>query len=100
MFLKSGVVYKISCSRCSSYYVGQTSRHLQFHFKEHQRGGPVGNHVKQCSAELRKEDISILNGTSKSVVRLMTMEALFINEVKPTINTKDEYRNRSLVIKI
>ena len=100
MFLKSGVVYKISCPRCLACYVGQTSRHLQFRFREHKRGGPVGNHVKQCCVELTKDDITILNATTKSVVRLMTMEALLINEIKPSLNTKDEYRSRSLVIKI
>ena len=33
--LKSGVVYKIKCSRCTSCYVGQTVRHLTTRFKEH-----------------------------------------------------------------
>jgi len=30
----------------------------------------------------------------------MALEALMINELKPTLNTKDEYRSRALVIKI
>ena len=38
---KSRVVYKICCLRCSSRYVGQTSRHVITRIKEHKRSGPV-----------------------------------------------------------
>ena len=31
---------------------------------------------------------------------LLTLEALFIRELKPRINTKDEYRSRELKIKL
>ena len=30
----------------------------------------------------------------------MTLEALFIKDIKPSINTKDEFRSRALTIKI
>ena len=33
--LKSGIVYKITCPRCSSCYVGQTRRHLATRIGEH-----------------------------------------------------------------
>ena len=29
----------------------------------------------------------------------MTLESLYIRAIKPTINTKDEYKSRTLVIK-
>ena len=35
--LKSGVVYKITCPRCNSCYVCQTSPHLLNRIKEHRR---------------------------------------------------------------
>jgi len=30
----------------------------------------------------------------------MTLEALIIKAIKPTLNTKDEYRSRTLTIKL
>ena len=97
---KSGVVYQIKCSRCSACYVGQTTRHLIYRIKEHRRNGPVANHMKACNLELTMDNVSILCSNTKSTYKLMTLEALMINEIKPTLNTKDEYRSRSLVIKI
>ncbi|XP_057302874.1 uncharacterized protein LOC130637039 [Hydractinia symbiolongicarpus] len=88
--LKSGVVYKFSCPRCSSCYVGQTSRHLICRFKEHRRNGPVADHWKECERELSIDDVTILCSNSKSTYHLMTLEALFINQLKPSLNTKDE----------
>jgi len=35
-----------------------------------------------------------------STYHLMTLEALYIKSIKPSINTKDEYRSRALTIKI
>ena len=49
--MKSGLVYKISCSRCQPCYVGKTTRHLLTRIKQHRRiGTPVGNHFKGCGA--------------------------------------------------
>lgn len=99
--LKSGLVYQINCPRCASCYVGQTSRHLLFRLKEHKRNGsPVGNHFRSCECELSIENVKILTTTFKSVYHLMTLEALFIDAIKPGLNTKDEFRSRALTIKI
>ena len=97
---KSGVVYKILCTRCDSCYVGQTSRHLISRIKEHKSTRPVGMHFKDCDRELTMENVEILCARSKSVVHLLTLEALFINAIKPNLNTKDEFRSRTLVIKL
>ena len=97
---KSGVVYKIECSRCNSCYVGQTSRHLQTRFKEHLSSGPVQQHFEDCDMDLSEEHISILGTTSKGEITLLTLEALWIRDVKPQLNTKDEFRSRALTIKL
>lgn len=97
---KSGVVYQVKCPRCSACYVGQTTRHLVYRIKEHRRNGPVANHMKSCNLELTMDNVTILCSNSKSIYHLMILEALMINQYKPIINTKDEYRSRSLVIKI
>ena len=44
--------------------------------------------------------VSILASVKKSEKHLMTLEALFIREFRPTLNTKDEYRRRELKIRI
>ena len=45
------------------------------------------------------ENVKVIASTFKSINYLMTLEAL-LKDIKPTINTKDEYRSRALVIKI
>ena len=58
--LKSGVVYKITCPRCNSCYVGQTSRHLLNRIKEHRRKvTPVGSHFTSCNHTLGMDDVCI-----------------------------------------
>ena len=99
--MKSGLVYQITCSRCQSCYVGQTVRHLLTRLKEHKRAGtPVGNHFRNCDTSLTIDDVKIIATSCKSNYHLMTLEALCIKTIKPAINTKDEYKSRTLVIKI
>jgi hypothetical protein len=98
--LRSGVVYQIMCPRCRACYVGQTCRHLQTRFKEHLREStPVGKHFKKCKQTLTLDNIEILGSSARGEDYLMTLEALFINELRPTLNTKNEYRSRVLTIK-
>ena len=102
--LKSRVVYNLSCSRCQARYVGQTDRHLLTRFKEHCRPSePFGKHIRLCGVNPKFEnndDVSLLQSTNRSVMFLETLEALWQREVKPSINTKDEYRSRELTIKL
>ena len=63
--IRSGVVYQISCPRCTACYVGQTSRHLQtrFEFREHTKNqGPVKTHLHQCNTTITEEHIHIKRG--------------------------------------
>ena len=75
--LRSSAVYKITCPGCHACYVGQNSRHMITSFKEHsnQKNKPVRKHF------------------------YLTLEALYIREIKPELNTKDDYRSRKLAIK-
>ena len=46
------------------------------------------------------EDFEILPSSSRSQDFLMTLEALWIRELDPQINTKDEYKTKELTIKL
>ena len=98
--LRSGVVYQIECARCQVPYVGQTNQHLITRFKEHQKpSSTVSKHIKWCGASCTFDDATILASTSRGEVHLPIMEALYIAELKPIINTKEESRSRTLTIK-
>ena len=101
MFLKSGIVYEIQCPCCKACYVGQSGRHLQERFTEHRlREGPVKTHYNQCSTTLVEEHVRILHSTTRGEKFLQSLEALYIRERNPSINTKDEWRSRELRIKL
>ena len=98
--LKSGVIYQICCPRCNSCYVGETTRHFIARFKEHLRASsPVGAHITRCDVELSLDDVTFLASSSREDV-LLILEALFIKDLKPNLNRKDEYKSHALVIKI
>ena len=99
--IRSGFVYKITCPRCTACYVGQSSRHLQTSIREHTKNpGPVKTHLRNCNTTITEEHIDILASTSRGEGYLLTLEALFIQELEPKINTKDEWGSRTLTIKI
>ena len=96
--LKSNVVYEISCPRCKSSYVGQTSRHLQQRFREHMGSqGMLRNHLDECGVVVSDDLVKIV-GKAKGK-RLLTLEALDIAFIHPQLNTKDEYKSRILKLK-
>ena len=56
--------------------------------------------MAKCETDWSEDNVSILSATSQGEVHLLTLEALWIREIKPDINTKDEYRSRELTIKL
>ena len=102
--LRSAVVYKIDCPGCDSSYVGFTSRHLQQRVCEHLgKNGVIRGHINQClplplDIENFEKQVNVL-ATSNSIIKLMTLEALFIKQFHPVLNTKDEYKSRTLTLK-
>ena len=98
--LRSGLVYKITCSHCEVCYVGKTRRHLQARVKEHLKKGPVKDHLETCVGGITQDSVDILGSTSKGEMHLLTLEALWIREIKPFLNTQDTMRNRDLKLTI
>ena len=97
---QSHVVYKITCPHCSMSYVGQTARHLATRVGEHFRsGGKLKSHFENCNVDPvpTKEMVKIL-GKAKGD-KLLTLEALYISELGPKLNTKDEFKSRELKLK-
>ena len=57
-------------------------------------------HHTECSAKLTDDNAVILHQTARGEDYRLTLEALYIREIKPSINTKDEYRSRELTIRL
>ena len=69
--------------------LGQSPRHLR-HFKEHiGNKGPVKSNFELCSITPNEEVISILGRKDQTERLLTTLEAHFIKEIAPVLNTKD-----------
>jgi len=101
--VKSGVVYKITCPRCLSCYVGWTSDHMCTRFTHHRKPSQaVGQHLRECGTlqEVNVEDIEYLASTKRGDEYGMTLEAIWQQKLLPTINTKEEYKFRTLNIVI
>ena len=99
--LRSRVVYKLAYPGCNTCYVGQSTRHLLTRFREHKndKSAPVFKHFQEClGTRPNVEDIEVLYKGPKNYETL-AIEALFIREIKPKLNTKDEHRSRELTIK-
>ncbi len=100
--IRSGVVYKFTCSRCQACYVGFTCRHLKTREDEHRtkKSQPIAKHAKHCKEMVSGENFEILASSSRSKDYLVTLEALWIKELAPKINTKDEWKSRELTIRL
>ena len=73
---------------------------MQRRFTEHlQKAGPIKRHKGICDVEFTSEDVTILGTNCRGEKYLLTLEALFQNEIKPSLNTKDEYKSRTLTLK-
>ena len=99
---KSRVVHKLSCSGCTSAYVGQTVRYLTTRIEEHKKAdSPVGLHHQQCQLEGKSADLiwEIID-RSNNKTKLQILEAIHIRKEKLGLNTRDEFRSRELTLKI
>ena len=94
------VVYRIICPCWSAYYVGQTSRHLEARFREHIKNAmPAKRHLRNCRTSATPDNVELVESTSRGEIFLETLEVLWIKELEPSINTRDEYKRRTLTIK-
>ena len=105
--LRFKVVYKFTCSRCNSPFVGQTVRHLATRVDEHHKeDSPVGQHSLERNkevggnAELKSEVIDQTANTQKLLTLVafayLEGEAYTLDEFK----TRDELRKGELTLKL
>ena len=101
--VRNAVVYKITCPRCASRYVGYTIQHINDRFRQHLKASqPVGKHLSRCEVldQVTVEDMEILESCTRSVQFLQTLEAIHQELIRPEINKKEEWRSRELTIKL
>ena len=101
--VRSHVVYKITCPRCASRYVGWTSQHIISRFQQHMKPSqPVGKHVRQCEVldQMTVDNMEILESCTRSIAFLQTLEAIHQELMRPEINKKEEWHSRELTIKL
>ena len=96
--LRSGIVYKYSCSSCGESYIGSTYVRLYSRVCEHKgisdrnqkmllspKNSSVRDHSHECDTPFSIEDFTILDSEPfHSSLRLL--ESLYIHEHKPKIN--------------
>ena len=81
-YILKRVVYKLSCSGCTSTYVGQTIRFLTTRIEEHKKAdSPVGLHLPQCQLEENSAGLSWdFLDKSNNQTKLFALEAIHIRK--------------------
>lgn len=96
--LQAALIYKFSCVRCTSEYIGSTTRTLCVRVAEHAgrsyRTGhllaspshsSIRDHALSCDSPIRLDNFSIL-GRCNNVLDLRILESLYIFKCRPTLN--------------
>ena len=95
--LKSNAIYRITCPRCQACYVGKTRRHLCIRYGEERTKAneAVFKHMNVCGGakQLSEEHIKVLMTVTRGAFQLGIVEALYIRELCPVMNTQDEYQD-------
>ena len=95
--LKSRSMFKRTFPRCHETYTGQTIRQISIRVKEHAaKSTPLQAHFSKCDSAVSIEDFESLDG-ARNKKFLLTLEDLYIWQQKPLLNTKNEFRRRSLI---
>ena len=87
-----GVIYKIPCADCDSFYIGETGRQLNTRIGEHKKSvrmdgisSAVGEHQMDTGHNIAWEDISVLGIEGKDYPRKIR-EAIEIRTQQPSLN--------------
>ena len=89
--MKSGIVYKLTCS-CGSTYIGQTRRNLFSRIKEHATSekSEVCKHLLQNPTHRVNLNTPTILVSENDTARLLILESLFIQEQTPDLNNDSQ----------
>ena len=89
--MKSGIVYKLTCS-CGSTYIGQTRRNLLCRIKDHAASEKteVCKHLLQNPSHRVDFNTPTILGSENDTARLLILESLFIQEQTPDLNNDSQ----------
>ena len=94
--LKSFLVYKFTCARCSSCYIGESCRHFQTRIEEHIKKDNNSHNFKHlhstatCFVSCNSLCFKIIDNTN-SKFDLEIKEALYVNWRKPNLNAQQNH---------
>ena len=100
---KSFVVYKFTCARCNSRYVGHTHRHHTTRLNEHlgnDKESNVYQHLEKqrlCKRVNDENSFTVLD-TAHTQYKLGIKEALYIKWLKPNLNKQKVHTKITLIL--
>ena len=102
--LRSKIVYRFNCSVDQNIaYIGKTKRHLITRVKEHTTfsatPSAVYNHILTCNCSKSIENFDILESLDNTY-DLSIAEALYIRDLKPSLNATLTENGQSLFLKL
>ena len=87
-----GAIYKIQCSDCDAFYIGETGRQLNTRIGEHKKSvrldgisSAVGEHQMDTGHDIAWDEVSVLGIESKDYPRKIR-EAIEIRTQHPSLN--------------
>ena len=96
--IRSGIIYRYTCSNCKVTYYGKTFCHFYTRAAEHMgisnltgkrlknvKQSAISDHLLQCNCALNFDDFSIL-ATDCNKFKLLLRESLLIKRDKPILN--------------
>ena len=92
----TGCIYKIKCKNCQECYIGSTKRSLHTRLLEHLKSNKsyVHQHLTKCQPNNTTHSYTIETSVidrDPDPINLRFLEALHIKNIKPAINSKEEF---------
>lgn len=88
-YLRSNLIYKISCNDCDNEYIGCTTRSISKRIEEHEscNHSSVYKHMTQLNHTINYHNVKVLDYASNEH-ELLLKEMLYINKFKPKMNVQ------------
>lgn len=107
--MQSSLIYKFSCARCASGYIGSTTRTLAVRVAEHAGrsfrtnnvlsntpNSNIYDHAIHCKVDIDLDSFTILNSCNNKI-DLHILESLYIHKLKPRLNSSQTAYPLSIV---